>query len=255
MVTMIEILKELWHMPGLFPFLGAALIAGTVYGFAGFGAALLFMPVASAFVPLPVAIGALSISALSSLVTVLPRALGQVERNGLLAMLVAGAIGSWIGLYLLEALDLTILRWAVVSTAAITLSALVFGLRLSIPTTIRNRALTGVASGFVGGATGLTGPVLVLVQLASGAKAKQARATTVVFLTALSTMVLPMMAWKGLLNHEAIILGVAMFLPYGLGARLGQAMFRPERESLYKKVAYSVIFVAIVLGLPVEGLT
>ena len=39
-------------LPGLWGLLGAVMVAGLVFGFAGFGAALVFLPVAVALVPL-----------------------------------------------------------------------------------------------------------------------------------------------------------------------------------------------------------
>ena len=63
-------------LPGLWALLGAVFVAGTVYGFAGFGAALVFLPVGVAIVSPELAIAAFSLSAMVSLVTVVPRAWG-----------------------------------------------------------------------------------------------------------------------------------------------------------------------------------
>jgi uncharacterized membrane protein YfcA len=60
--------------PGLPYVCLVSLVAGLVYGFAGFGSALIFMPLATLFVSPPVAVAAFSMSAMASLVTVLPGA-------------------------------------------------------------------------------------------------------------------------------------------------------------------------------------
>jgi hypothetical protein len=45
-----------------------------------------------------------------------------------------------------------------------------------------------------------------------------------------------------------------MILPYLLGNWLGAALFRPELELLYRRVAYAIIAASAILGLPVwEG--
>ena len=68
--------------------------------------------------------------------------------------------------------------------------------------------------------------------------------------------------WRAWLSHLLplqfhvdflIPLGFLMLLPYGLGTRVGQALFDPAREEGYRVVAYGIIATAIVLGLPVWG--
>ena len=54
-------------------------LAGIVYGFAGFGAALVFMPLATTVVDPAVAIAAFSVSALASLVTIVLQAWPNVD--------------------------------------------------------------------------------------------------------------------------------------------------------------------------------
>ena len=46
-------------------------------------------------------------------------------------------------------------------------------------------------------------------------------------------------------------LGLLLLVPYGLGTRIGQAMFRPSAEGLYRWTAYAIIGAAILLGLPI----
>jgi uncharacterized membrane protein YfcA len=77
--------------PGL-PFVClVSLIAGLVYGFAGFGSALIFMPLATLFIAPATAVAAFSMSALASLVTVVPGAWKVADRPAVLTM-IGGAI-------------------------------------------------------------------------------------------------------------------------------------------------------------------
>ncbi|MCE0504547.1 sulfite exporter TauE/SafE family protein [Roseivivax sp. GX 12232] len=235
---------------GLAALLALTFAAGAVYGFAGFGAALVFMPPAAALMPLEMAVAAFNVAALASFVTVLPRALPQVDRQGLGVMILCAAASASLGLWVLRVADLTWLRWGVTGVTALTLLALVAGWRRPIPPSPAAHASIGAATGFVGGATGLLGPIMVLFQLASGARVAQSRATALVFLTVTSALLLPLMALQGLLGLEALALGAALLLPYGLGARLGQAWFDPAREGLYRLIAYLVILSAVIAGLP-----
>ena len=52
--------------------LALTFVCGVIYGFAGFGAALVYLPIATMFLPPAMAIAAFSVSALSSLFTLVP---------------------------------------------------------------------------------------------------------------------------------------------------------------------------------------
>ncbi len=246
-----DLLAQSLGTPGLWALIPACFIAGTVYGFAGFGAALVFMPVAAIFLPLETAIASFNLAALASVVTVLPGALRDIDRKAS-ALLIACALPAVVlGLEILRRADVTALRWGVVAVVSVTLIALVTGWRYRGTPGPGTRAGVAAATGLVGGATGLLGPVLILFQLAGQDSMRRTRATMLVFLTVTSALLLPLMALKGVLTASAIPLGFAMLLPYAAGTKLGQALFDPAREEGFRALAYLIIFAAILLGLPV----
>lgn len=228
-----------------------ALIAGVVYGFAGFGAALIYMPVAVIFLPPAVAIAAFSVSALSSFATVLPKALPLVDRRAVTVLIVSATLSASVGIWVLSVTDVTILRWCVVVICGGTLAALIAGWRYSVTPGLATRTGIGLAAGFVGGLSGLTGPIMVLFQLAGRDNPATTRATTIVFLSITSMLMLPLLHLQGLLTGESLMLGAFLLLPYGLGAVLGQAMFTPGRERFYRTVAYVIIATATAAGVPI----
>jgi hypothetical protein len=116
---------------------------------------------------------------------------------------------------------------------------------------VATRVGVGAATGVVGGLTGLMGPIVFLFNLGAGSRAEVMRANTMVFLTTISILVLPQMAFQGLLSLEALWLGVVMMPAYGIGTRIGQALFDPDREVMYRRVAYGIIGLAGVMGLPI----
>ena len=246
-----EVISAALDTAGLGWLLLIALIAGTVYGFAGFGAALFYMPVAVIFLPPAAAIAAFSVSAVSSFVTVVPKALPLVDRKAVTVLIVTATLSASVGIYVLSITDVTIIRWCVVAICATTLIALIAGWRYSITPSTVTRAGIGTAAGFVGGVSGLTGPIMVLFQLAGGDNPATTRATTIVFLTITSLLMLPLLAFQGLLTGSTLVLGGFLLLPYGVGTYLGQAMFTPGRERFYRTVAYVIIGAATVAGLPI----
>ncbi len=226
-------------------------LAGLVYGFAGFGAGLVFMPVAVAFVSVEVAVAAFAVSAISSAITLVPRAWGQCNKRTSLVMISTALIAVPLGLWTLRSNDLTTMRWAVLAVTAITLVALVTGWRYKTEPKPAVRVGVGLATGYVGGATGLLGPIMILFQLGSQDSVQRSRANTLVFLSVTSTLMLPVMYLMGMLGSHALALGLLLTVPYGLGGLIGQQMFDPTREALYRNVAYGIIAAAIIMGLPI----
>ena len=227
------------------------IIAGVVYGFAGFGAALIFMPIAVIFVPPAVAIAAFAVSALASVFTVFPKALPLVDRRAVGVLIVSATLAASLGIWVLRVTDTTLIRWAVVVICGTTLAALIAGWRTAVAPTLRTRIGIGAATGFIGGLSGLLGPIMVLFQLAGRDAIATTRATTVVFLTVTSLLLLPLMYLQGVLTAAAVALGLILLVPYGIGALIGQALFRPDRERLYRAAAYTIIGAATLMGLPI----
>ncbi|MGJ8604072.1 MAG: sulfite exporter TauE/SafE family protein [Marivita sp.] len=247
---MLDALLTALATPGLVWLVLITIVAGVVYGFAGFGAALVYMPVSVIFLAPVIAIAAFSVSAMSSLVTVFPKALPLVNRKAVTVLILSATVSASLGIWVLRVADVTAIRWVVVGVCAITLAALIAGWRYKVEPTTGTRALVGGAAGFIGGLSGLTGPIMVLFQLAGRDSIATTRATTVVFLTATSLLMLPLMAVQGVLTAPAVALGLVLLIPYGVGALIGQALFRPDRERFYRVIAYGIIGLATLAGVP-----
>ena len=246
-----EALAGVLAQPALPWLCAAALVAGMVYGFAGFGAALVFMPISVALIAPPVAVAAFALTALIALVTVVPRAWGAVDKPGMAQLLAGTMLGFPLGIWALRVWDAAAIRVMVSLLVLATLAVLIAGWRM----TARPRAGTrlGVvgATGVIGGATGLTGPVVILFNLGAGAPAAVTRANTLVFLTLCSGILLGQLWLQGLLGPDAIWLGLVLMLPYALGNRIGQALFDPAAERLYRRIAYAIIAASGLAGLPI----
>ncbi|QDC09920.1 sulfite exporter TauE/SafE family protein [Oceanicola sp. D3] len=245
-----EALAAALAVPGIVWVLAAAGAAGLAYGFAGFGAALIFMPVAAARVGPVEAVTLEACMGLASVVTVLPRALKLADTRDTGLLLVASLIGLPLGVWLLKVADPEVMRWGICAVAALTLCALVAGWRRKTSDTPRALIGVGAASGALGGATGLTGPVMILFKLSGQGSAVEVRASTISFLTLLSMLLLPMLWLQGLIRVEALWLALLVVPVYALGALCGQALFRPEMERLYRRVAYGLIGLAVAMSLP-----
>ena len=237
--------------PGLAWIALATLVAGAIYGFAGFGAALVFMPVALIWLTPPQAVAAIAVCASSSAFTVLPGALRRCRPRAVGPMLAAAAVAMPFGVLVLRRADPAHLRTAVAVIVLGTLAALVAGWRLRAPPTAWTRAAVGAGAGGMGAATGLNGPVVILFNLAGSDPADVVRADTIVFLTLTSLYLIPLLILQGALGPQGAWIGALLFPIYGLGSLVGRASFRPGQEALYRRIAYVLIGFAGLAGLPV----
>ena len=227
-------------------------IAGIVRGFTGFGTALIFVPVAGLFLPPAKIVLLITLTGVASTAALLPRAWGEADRGevGLLAL--AAALTVPAGVWALGAVPETALRWIVTGVAAATLAAVATGWRYHARLRAPGLAAIGGAAGVVGGMTGLTGPVVILFYLASTRAARAVRANTILFLAILDVVIVANLALRGLGGGAATVwLAALLALPYFATTLLGQRLFDPERERLYRRAAYGVIALAVITGAPV----
>ena len=56
---------------------------------------------------------------------------------------------------------------------------------------------------------------------------------------------------KGLLSLLPFVIGLFLAIPYTLGGLLGQRLFNPKKELLYRRIAYGLIAISALMGLPV----
>lgn len=244
---------EVLATPSFIGLSAAGLLAGTMYGFAGFGAALLYLPIATIFLEPRAAIAAFMLTSLSSLVVIVPKAWPQTDKIVVAQMIAWAVLGTLVGLWILDNGPVDALRWAILGLAAVTLVALVSGWRRTGRATPATRGLVATSAGVAGGATGLAGPIFILFQMSSDDGAARHRANIACFLTMTSILTLPLMALRGMLGPEDIARGILLLPIYAVGNALGQRLFDPNREVLYRRLAYGMIGMAIVLGLPIWG--
>nr|WP_255552251.1 sulfite exporter TauE/SafE family protein [Maritimibacter dapengensis] len=242
---------EAWATPGLVWLCLTFVIAGVVRGFSGFGTALIFMPVGTIFLTVPQAIVAVTLTGVATWGLIVPRALREGDK-GEVGLLALGAfLTAPLGVWFLTWLDGALLRWLVAGAAAATLVALISGWRYTRRVPTPGLAAVGAAAGVLGGTTGLTGPPVILFYLAGAGGAAKVRANTILFLAALDVGIIVNLGIRQLVGWSDVALALWLAVPYSLGIVVGQRAFRPDREKTYRAIAYGVIALAIVTGLPV----
>ncbi|MEP3333430.1 sulfite exporter TauE/SafE family protein [Sedimentitalea sp.] len=231
----------------------AALTAGTVRGFAGFGTALIYLPIAGIVLdPVAAVVTLATMDVLGPLPT-LRRAAPDTHRGDLARLAVGTLLALPLGLAALFVLHPDIFRSTVSLVSLTMLCVLMFGWRYS--GTLRPAAVfgTGAAAGFLGGIAGIPGPPVIFAYMASPHPARVIRANMTFYLCFYDGAILAMLLVAGRLAPEPFFTGLLLAIPNMIGNLLGAALFLPRYERVYRGVAYALIFGAALAGLPVWG--
>ena len=222
-----------------------------VRGFTGFGSALVYLPVAGIFLPPTWVIATMISFSMFGPLPLLPRALRDAHKPEAARLALGAAVGIPIGVWFLTLLDPTVFRWLVSIVAVVTLGLLASGWRYSGVVSPMLAAITGFISGVLGGFVGLAGPPVILLYLSGRRAVSEIRAVILLFLFATDVVVMLTFLIRDLISLEAFLIGVLLVPSYLIGGLLGQKLFDPRHERLFRGLAYAIILLAAITGLPV----
>lgn len=227
-----------------------ALVAATVRGFSGFGAAMIFVPVAAALTDPRTAVVLLLIA--DSLLT-LPQvvlALRACVWREVLPLGAGALLTVPLGVRLLVVVDPVLMRWFCSVLILVLVAALASGWRWRRPPGTAGTAAVGGMSGLTGSMTGLSGPPVVLFWLAGHGAAMTVRANVLVFFAMTGVFNAVGYALAGLLTAERVASGVALIPAYGIGLAAGGWLFRFATTRVFRILAFTLCTFAALAGLP-----
>ncbi len=248
---MADALAQALAVDGLWLLLAAAVLAGLVRGFSGFGTAMVYLPAAAQVLPPVWTILTLVVIDLLGPLPAVPRALRDGHPRDVLRLGAGALIGVPLGVALLVVLPAETFRYAVSVLTGLLLILLASGLRYRGEVTRPMIYGTGGLAGMMGGSVGLPGPPVILLYMARPLAAQVIRANTMLFLILSDVLIGGVLAARGLMQWQPILLGLCL-APVYLGAvAAGSALFDPGRARLYRGVAYVIIAGSALSGLPV----
>lgn len=248
---MLEAISEALATEGLW-FLGlGALIAGTVRGFAGFGSAMIYLPVAGQVLGPFEALTTIIVMELFAPLIHVPRALKDGHPPDVLRLSIGALVAVPLGVFVLTLIEPDVFRWSVSFVALCVLALLITGVRYRGELTKPLVYATGAMGGFLGGSVGIPGPPIIVLYMASTLPAKAIRANNTLYLIVADVIMLGVFLVGGVLVVSALALGFLIILPYLIGNWAGAKLFRPEGEVLYRRIAYAIIAVSAVTGMPI----
>lgn len=248
-MSMPDLLAQVLALPGLGWLVAITFVAGLVRGFAGFGTALIFLPVAAQIIDPIWAVTVLIVMDLAGPAPAIPRALKDGHPKDLARLVAGTVIALPFGLVALFAIDAWVFKIAVSVISLTMLAVLMTGLRYRGHLTPAIIWATGGCAGVLGGAAGLPGPPVIMLYMASTHPARVVRANMMAYLFFFDLFMLIGFFLAGRLFALPVMLGVVLTLPSLMGNLLGGAIFNPRYESLYRGVAYVIIAASGLSGL------
>jgi uncharacterized membrane protein YfcA len=227
-----------------------ALVAGLARGFSGFGAALIFVPMASAIVGPRLAVPLLLVIDIAMTIGMVPGAFRKADRREVSVMAIGALVGVPLGTAVLTHLDPLVLRWGIVVLVFALLILLISGWRYRGRPKAPLTVLVGAVAGFCAGSTQIGGPPVVAYWLGGAAEATIVRANIVLYFEISSMISLTNFALSGLIVRDLIPLSLITAPLYGIGIYGGSRLFGAASDKTFRRISLGLIALAAVLGLP-----
>jgi uncharacterized membrane protein YfcA len=215
----------------------ATFVGGFMRGFVGFGAALVCVPILSLAYDPRLAVAAMSVVGIPTLLQLLPDAVRTSEPPIVipisLAILLATPVGTWI----LISVNPAIMKIVISALVVLMVAMLARGWRLEGKVSSPVLVGAGVAGGLIQGTAGIGGPPVVAVALSRPGTPVQQRGNVLALMTAISLSSLLPLWYYGLFTRQAIVLGLLLLPVYGGSILLGSRYFARGGQRHYRNAA------------------
>ena len=244
MIALVETAAPLlldWRLAGA---ILATAIAGIMRGYSGFGTAVILAPVYSLLWGPRAGIPVMLLMELVVSVQLLPGAIKDADRRVVLPLGGAAALATPLGAWILLSADGDALRRFIGGFVLVFGLLLMSGWRYHGSRPLPLNLAVGTAAGLLKGATGMSGPPVILYLLAGLEEARRHRANLILFFAtiAIVSTVPPLL---GGLIDLAVLLRLAVLLPVmALSVPIGARLFRVVPERLYRPFAMGVLLAA-----------
>ena len=219
----------------------ATAVAGLMRGYAGFGTAMILAPVYSVLWGPQAGVPVMLLMELIVSLQLLKLGLKDADRRVILPLGGAAAVGTPLGAYVLLAADPDILQRVIGALVLVFGFLLLSGWRYTGMRPLPLNLAVGTVSGLMKGATGMSGPPVILYLLAGPEDARRHRANLILFfaLIAVISVVVPVLA--GLVTWP-VLLNFLLMLPVLMGfVRIGASLFGVIPMRFYKPFALGVL--------------
>ncbi|MBB3899583.1 sulfite exporter TauE/SafE family protein [Roseococcus suduntuyensis] len=222
----------------------ATAIAGLMRGYAGFGTAIILAPIYSVLWGPLAGVPVMLLMELLVSLQLLPRAFRDADKRVIIPIGGAAALATPLGAYVLLAADPETLRRAIGGLVLVFGFLMLSGWRYHGARPFGLNVAVGTAAGLLKGATGMSGPPVILYLLAGPEEAKRHRANLILFfgLIAVISVVVPL--FVGLIDGPVLLRFLIMLPVLMVFVRVGAALFGVVPVRFYKPFALALLTTA-----------
>ncbi|WP_187431242.1 hypothetical protein ROLI_027990 [Roseobacter fucihabitans] len=248
---MLEALAGVFETDGLLWLMMGVVAAGLVRGFAGFGSGMIIMPVASAVLSPVAAVTFMMMAELLGPLPNLPAAWREGAPRDVARLMIGAVITVPIGILCLSVMDANFFGWVVSISVGILLALLMTGWRYKGELTPKLTVVTGGLGGFMGGFAGVPGPPVIMLYMSSRLPIAVIRANFLLYLLAIDVVMIAVFFVLDLFVWKIALLGLMAGIPNVIANMIGARLFNPNAEVIFRRVAYLVIALSAIIGLPI----
>lgn len=249
-----EFARDAWALlllPTTWLVAAAVFIGGVVRGFSGFGGALIFIPLSASIIGPKKAVAVFYLFDLLSATPYGYAFIPKCNKREVIPLIIAAWCTLPLGAWVLGTADPLILRWMLSAIVIFMLALLMTGWRYKGTPTIPVSLGIGAFAGFSGGATGVSGPIVIAYWLSSLSAAAVIRANIMVFYSLVSSMMDIVLFIRGMFTFDVGVYALIAWPLYSGGLAIGARFFKGSSEESYRKIAYALIAVSATISLPV----
>jgi len=217
------------------------LLASLVAGLTGFGFAIVAVPILMILMPPKAVVPLVQLLSAVLNVAILVEARKWIDLKRMWPLLLAGIAGVPLGTYLLLILDPQTLRILVGAVVVVSAVAMLAGWRWSV----RNEKLAsvpvGLASGALGGSTGMPGPPVILFFTNQGMAKQTFRANLVLYFTCVGLVTVLSLLVGGLINEEVLVRWAGLLPAVALGTLAGMWLARRIDQARFRQITLGVL--------------
>jgi uncharacterized membrane protein YfcA len=229
----------------------SAFVAGLARGFSGFGAALIFVPLASTVASPIVAAPLLLVVDLVLAAGLIPNAWRIADRREVGTMLIGTLMGVPMGVWILARADAISIRWTIAAMVAAALALLMSGWRFKGPAKPPLTIGIGALAGLFSGVAQVGGPPIVVYWLSTEPRPQVMRANIVLYFAVSASYTALSYAFAGVLTFGIAGLALVIGPAYGLGLFTGTRLFPLASPHTYARICYALIAGAGIVSLPI----
>ncbi|MEZ5870870.1 MAG: sulfite exporter TauE/SafE family protein [Nitratireductor sp.] len=224
-------------------------VAGFARGYGGFGFSAIAVAGAGFFLPLTVVVPLAILLEVAASVQMAPSVFRHVDWNRMSGLTAGAILGNPLGIAALQyasSQSVSLFVYGFILLAALIL----------LPGKTRSFAIgnigwfmTGLAAGAINGASALSGLFIVIVMTLSATDPSRMRATLIAYFFVSDLYAAIVMAWRGVIGFDILLLALVMLPVMGVSIMLGSRRFAGATDAEFRRAVLILLFTLAVTGL------